>query len=166
MALVLLGCSGGGGEPSPRVTEGSPTPSPIATATVERTPTLSPEEAVIEAYLRYWDVYGDGLYDLDTSRLSEVMTGSRLERALDEVQNLQGEGRAVKIVVENRPIVVQLEGDRAVVFDKYENLSHFIDPVTKEPLSEPGAGEVIRDRVTLTRIGETWKVLDSVREVE
>ena len=141
-------------------------PSPAATATAEATPTPSLEEAIIEAYLRYWDVYGEGLYDLDTSHLSEVMTGPRLERALDEVENLREEGRAVKIVVENHPVVVQVEGDRAVVFDEYENQSHFIDPTTKEPVGEPGAGEVIRDTVTLTRSGQTWKVLDSVREVE
>lgn len=166
IVLVIVACKGGGGEPTARVTEPSATPSPIATATVQPTPTVSPEEAVIQAYLHYWDVYGEGLYDLDTNRLSEVMTGPRLERALDEVENLREEGRAVKIVVENQPVVVQLEGDRAVVFDEYENKSHFIDPATKEPVGEPGAREVIRDTVTLTRSGQTWKVLDSVREVD
>lgn len=166
IGLLLAACNGGGGEPTTPAGEPSPTPSPAVTATAEATPTPTVEEAVIEAYLRYWDVYGEGLYDLDTSRLSEVMTGPRLERALDEVENLREEGRAVKIVVENHPVVVQVEGDQAVLFDEYENQSHFIDPATKEPVGDPGTKEVIRDTVTLTRSGQTWKVLDSVREVE
>ena len=166
IALLLAACNGGGGEPTIPAGEPSPTASPAVTATAEVTPTPTIEEEVSEAYLRYWEVYAEGLFDLDTSRFGEVMTGPRLERALDEVESLQEDGRAVKIVVENRPVVVQVEGDQAVVFDEYENQSYLIDPETKDPVGDPGAGEVIRDTVTLTRSGETWKVLDSVREVE
>jgi hypothetical protein len=134
--------------------------------TVEPTPTASPEETVEEAYLHYWEVYGEALFNLDNSRLSEVMTGPRLERALEEIERLQEQGRAVKIVVENRPVVVEVEGDEALVLDEYENRSYLIDAATKEPLSEPPTtGETIRDRVTLTQVGTTWKVLDTVREV-
>ena len=166
IALLLAACNGGGGQPTTPAGEPSPSPSPAVTATAEATPTPSVEEVVIEAYLRYWDVYGEGLFDLDTSRFGEVMTGPRLERALDEVESLRGDARAVKIVVENHPVVVRVEADEAVVFDEYENNSYLIDPETKEPVGEPGTGEVIRDTVTLTRSGETWKVLDSVREVD
>ena len=166
IALLLTVCNGEGGEPTTPAGEPSHTPSPAVTATAEATPTPTVEETVIETYLRYWEVYGEGLFNLDTSRLSEVMTGPRLERALDEVESLREDGRAVKIVVENHPVVVQVEGDQAVVFDEYENQSHFIDPATKEPVGDPGTKEVIRDTVTLTRSGQTWKVLDSVREVE
>jgi len=141
-------------------------PSPAVTETAEATPTPTIEEEVSEAYLRYWDVYSEGLFDLETSRFDEVMRGPRLERAVDEIESLRQDGRAVKIVVENHPVVVKVEGDEAVVFDEYENDSYLIDPETKEPVGDPGTGEVIRDTVTLTRSGQTWKVLDSVREVE
>ena len=163
LGIFLAACNGAtpSSEPTPKES-----PSPAGTVTVEPTPTASPEEAVKETYLHYWEVYSESLFNLDSTRLSEIMTGPRVERALEEIERLQEQGRAVKIVVENRPVVVQVEGDQAVVLDEYENRSHFIDPETKEPLSEPPAtGETIRDRVTLTRVGDTWKVLDTVREV-
>jgi len=43
-------------------------PSPAVTETAEATPTPTIEEEVSEAYLRYWDVYSEGLFDLETSR--------------------------------------------------------------------------------------------------
>jgi hypothetical protein len=164
LAIVLAACNGGPPSHQPTPTEA---PSPfLGQATAEPTATGSPEQTVKEAYLHYWGVYSEALFNLDSSRLSEVMTGPRLERALQEIERLEKQDRAVKIVVENRPVVVQVEGDQAVVLDEYENRSHFIDPETKEPLSEPPTtGETIRDRVTLTRVGDTWKVLDTVREV-
>ncbi len=163
LAILLAGCNGGTPSQEPTATEA---PSRSPTVTVEPTPTAAPEEAIKEAYLHYWEVYGEALFNLDSSRLSEVMTGPRLERALQEIEQLEEQGRAVRIVVENRPVVVEVEGDEALVLDEYENRSYLIDAATKEPLSEPPTtGETIRDRVTLTRVGDTWKVLDTVREV-
>lgn len=163
LAIFLAGCNGGAPSQEPIPTE-APSPSPAVT--VEPTPTAAPEEAVKEAYLHYWGVYAEALFNLDSSRLSEVMTGPRLERALQEIEQLEEQGRAVKIVVENRPVVVEVQRDEALVLDEYENRSYLIDAATKEPLSEPPTrGETIRDRVTLTRVGDTWKVLDTVREV-
>ena len=169
-ALALSGCDGGEGEGERANGQGSPTPAATATATVaptqtpSATATTSPEEQVSQAYLHYWDVYADALYNLDTSRLTDVMTGPRLERALNEVKQLRDQGRAVRIVVENHPVVVQIESDRAVVYDEYENRSYFIDPTTKEALNRTEGSQTIRDTVTLTRVGQTWKVLDTVRE--
>lgn len=170
LTLAVFGCGGGEGEGERVNGQGSRSPAATATATAApthtptATATLSPEEEVEAAYLRYWDVYADAVYNLDTSRLPDVMTGPRLERGLNEIQQLRDEGRAVDIVVENHPVVVQIEGDRAVVYDEYENRSYFIDPTTKEALSHPEGSQTIRDTVTLTRVGQTWKVLDTVRE--
>jgi hypothetical protein len=166
LTLLLTACNGGDGGQSTPSASSTPAATQTAAPTVVPTATPSVEEEVSQAYLHYWEVYSEALYNLDTSRLSEVMTGPRLERALEEVQGLQDQGRAVKIVVDNRPVVVQAGSDQAVVLDSYENRSYFIDPVTKEPLSQPPeTAETIRDRVTLTRVGGTWKVLDTVREV-
>lgn len=163
VAPIILAACAGDREP-PETPRASRTSS--QTATVEPAASLSPEEVVIEAYLNYWEVYSEGLYDLDESRLNEVTTGPRLDRAIREIQNLRDQGRAVEINVKNNPVLVELLGDQAIVFDEYENRSTFIDPATKEPLSDPGEPEVIRDRVTLTRVGATWSVFDSVREVD
>jgi hypothetical protein len=156
---VLTACGGDGGAGT-----ATPSPRPSTAETVSASPTTSVEEAVTEGYLQYWHVYSDALYNLDASRLGDVMTGPRLQRAIDEVSGLVQQGRAVKIEVSNQPVVLQVDGDKATVFDEYQNRSGFIDPVTKEPLSSPGNAEVIRDSVTLTRVDGVWKVLDSVRE--
>jgi hypothetical protein len=156
---VLTACGGDGGTGT-----ATPSPRPSTAETVSASPTTSVEEAVTAGYLQYWHVYSDALYNLDGSRLSDVMTGPRLQRAINEVSALLQQGRAVKIEVSNQPVVLQINGDRATVFDEYQNRSGFIDPATKEPLSSPGAAEVIRDSVTLTQIDGVWKVLDSVRE--
>jgi hypothetical protein len=138
------------------------TATPVATVAV--TPS-SIEGAVLLAYENYWMVYSEALYNLDSTRLPEVMTGPRLDRALSEIQNLKRDGRAVRIAVENTPIVVSVNGDTAVVLDKYKNQSFFVNPTTKQPITQPGTSETIQDSVTLTRVGTSWKVLDAVREV-
>lgn len=157
-AVLLLACGDGDDTPS------EPTVVPTATQAVAPTATQTVEEEVREAYLRYWEVYAQALIDLDTAGLADVMTGPRLERALDEVEGLRNDGRAVRVVVENNPLVVEVENDEATVFDEYENSSYLVDPETKEPVDTPPNAETIRDTVTMVRIDGTWKVLDSVRE--
>lgn len=115
-------------------------------------------------YLTYWEVYADALYNLDETKLNDVMTGPRLERALTEVQNLRAQNRAVKIDVENQPVVVKVAGDEAMILDRYENRSHFVEPSSKKPLTQPSSSEGLRDMVSLIRVGAVWKVLDIVRQ--
>ncbi|MPZ50274.1 MAG: hypothetical protein GEU75_13420 [Dehalococcoidia bacterium] len=157
--VLLAACSGDDSEPMANST------SPVSTASVTSTATPAPtaEEAVIRDYGRYWEIYGAALLELDSTALADVMTGPRLERALTEVTNLRQQGRAVRIEVENTPLVVSVNGATAVVLDTYENSSHFVDPVTKAALASPSAPQTIRDSVTLVRVGDVWKVLDTVR---
>ena len=161
--LIVLGAScGGDSDPSTGTPNGSaPTITPSATPTQTA---ATVEEAVLRDYLNYWDVYADALLNLDTGRLNEVMTGPRLERALNEVQNLRSQNRAVSIDVENQPVVVNVAGDEATILDRYENRSHFVNPSSKEPLTQPSSSEELRDMVSLIRVGAVWKVVDIVRE--
>lgn len=149
--------------------DGTPTPpsnGTTETSSVAPSATASLDEVIKASYLEYWEVYADALYNLDSSRLAEVMTGPRLERAVDEVDGLLLQGRAVEIDVVNTPGVVQVDGSRAVLVDAYKNMSRFIDPQTKEPLSSPAEPETIRDTVTMDLVDGIWKVYDSVREAQ
>ena len=164
LVVVVAAFASCGGNDQPSEVDESVRQPPTSTSTLVPTP-ATVEEGVLGAYLRYWETYGDALYNLDTTRLAEVMTGPRLDRALNEIQSLKQQGRAVKISVRNRPVVAKVDGDTAVVVDKYENSSYFVNPTTKEATTQPPSGETIQDSVTLTRVGNNWKVLDTVREV-
>jgi len=171
---IAMACGGGDDEPtnSPTPTTmatsaASPTESPTSippTATTT-TATTTPEEEVLAGYADYWDVYRHALRNRDVGHLEEVMTGARLERALREVQTLIDQGKAVEIVVNSRPVVLQIMGEQAIIFDEYDNNSYYIDPVTKEPVgATPSTPDVLQDTVTMQRIDGVWKVRDSVRE--
>lgn len=159
-AAAVMACSGDDDS------DNTPTASPPQSTTTSPAATPSIEDEVIAGYLKYWEVYSEALFNLDASRLSNVMDGPRLERAIGEISDLEQQGKAVEIDVDNQPAVVEVEGDTAVVLDNYENRSRFIDPQTKEPLSSPGDAEVIRDTVTLMLLDGVWKVFDTVREAE
>ena len=167
LALGLLAACGGDEESasSTATLTATPTASPT-TAPAAPTPTRSIEDEVLAAYTRYWEVYGDALSRLDGTRLPEVMTGPRLQRALDEIERLRADGQAVRIVVDNDPLVAAISGDEATVVDQYENSSYLIDATTKEPVGERGEPNTLRDTFTLVREDGAWKVRDSLRQVE
>lgn len=166
-AVLPLAACGGDDDASETATPDTRTSSPAATTATSApmTVTPSPEDEVLDAYANYWSVYAAALRDRDSSHLAEVMTGPRLDRALTEVETLKTQGQAVQIVVNSRPVIVSIEGDRALVMDEYENQSHLIDPTTKQPLqTTPAPGPTLRDRVTLQRSDSGWKVLETVRQ--
>lgn len=167
-AVLPLASCGGGDE------DGSDTPTPdtrtsSATATTATaaptTVTPSPEDEVLEGYANYWSVYAAALRDRDSSHLAEVMTGPRLDRGLQEVAKLQAQGRAIALMVESAPVVLEVRGDQALIADEYQNNSYYIDPETKQPVgATPSAPETLKDTVTMQRVNGVWKVRDGVRE--
>ena len=163
---VFLSCGNGESEPrTPTATTSNPTTTVTSSAT--STPTaaaLSADQQVLAAYRRYWDVYTDALYTLDSSQLEQVMAGPRLARALDEIESLRRQGRAVRIVVRNDPLVAAVQTTEAVVIDQYQNESFVVDARTKEPVGGRGPAQSIRDTFTLTRVDGVWKVVDSIRQ--
>ena len=164
--LALVAC-GGDDDASATPTSDSRTSSPVAsTATsVPTTVTPSPEDEVLAAYADYWEVYAAALRDRDSSHLAEVMTGPRLDRGLQEVAALEAQGRAIALMVESDPVVLEGRGDQALIEDEYQNNSYYIDPETKQTMgATPSAPETLKDTVTMQRIDGVWKVRDGVRE--
>ncbi|MCZ7576319.1 MAG: hypothetical protein M5U18_04415 [Dehalococcoidia bacterium] len=162
LAMVVAACGGEDAEPTATATA----PMPTSTPTVPQpTATPDPEAEVLAAYARYWDVYTEALRNRDDSRLDEVMTGPRLQRGLQEIADLRAEGRAIQLVVQPNPVVLEISEDFALVSDEYENNSYYIDPVTKQPVgATPVGSETLIDLTTLQRVGGVWKVSDGVRE--
>lgn len=166
-AVLPLGACGGDDDASDTPTPDSRTSSPVATTatSVPTTVAPSPEDEVLDAYSNYWSVYAAALRDRDSSRLAEVMTGPRLDRGLQEVADLAAQGRAIALMVESNPVVLEVRGDQALIADEYQNNSYYIDPETKQPAgATPSAPETLKDTVTMQRVDGVWKVRDGVRE--
>lgn len=164
MALAAA-CGGDEAGPTPAATATPGNASPTRTVVAGPTATPDPEAEVLAAYAEYWEIYIEALRNRDDSRLGEVMTGPRLQRGLQEIADLHAQGRAVQLVVDNSPIVLEIRGDLALISDEYENNSYYIDPVTKEPVgATPVGSETLKDLITLERVDGVWKVRDGVRE--
>jgi len=164
--MLLVACNGGGGEPT--TPAGEPSPSPVATATAEATPTatISVEDEVSEAYLDYWQVYADAVFDLDEAKLAAAMTEQQLERTRQEIENLRQRGRAAKIVVEHDFLIIDIDpvAGTATIRDQYANRSYELDVETKEMIGEAAPGTIVTDTYFLVKEGGTWKVRDGIRQ--
>ncbi|HMS71559.1 MAG TPA: hypothetical protein PKB03_00860 [Baekduia sp.] len=165
VAALAAACGGDDADPTPTTIATGADPSPTATIAAQPTSTPDPDAEVLAAYAKYWEVYIEALRNRDDSRLDEVMTGPRLERGLQEIADLHAQGRAVQLVVENSPVLLEIRGDLALISDEYENNSYYIDPVTKQPVgATPVGSETLKDVITLQRVDGVWKVRDGVRE--
>lgn len=121
------------------------------------------EQAVEEAYLRYWAVYSDALYTLDTSRLDEVMAGTELQLAIERVEELRSSNRAAKIDVEHNHVIVDIGSTTAAIEDRYLNKSYLVDATTKQPLQSPDEGEIENIACRLELRDGIWKVVEVVQ---
>jgi hypothetical protein len=131
--------------------------------TVRSTPALGPRQQVVEAYDRYWQAYSHALYSLNTSRMSEVATGSELQQVQAQVVSLRRDKRAVRTRVTHHSLVVSITGDKASVYDEILNRSFTIDPVTKQPPQGSNQADLEKDVYFFQKIHGTWKVVRSVR---
>jgi len=136
--------------PLPVVVAPGATPAPPGTA-----------QAVERAYLHYWDVYANALFTLDSSHLSEVMSGTELDGRRQQIDELRSQNQAAKIVVEHQYEIVLLGPSRAGVEDHYVNKSYTIDATSKRPLQSPGAGETEDVAFQLELVDGSWKVVSS-----
>jgi hypothetical protein len=140
-----------------------------ASPTSERGAVASPtnmidvEQAVEQAYLRYWDIYGDALYTLDTSHLDEVMAGTELQLALERIEGLRSSNQAATIDVEHNHVIVDISSTTAAIEDRYLNKSYLVDATSKQPLQSPDEGEIESIACRLELRDGIWKVVEVVR---
>ncbi|MDI6872306.1 MAG: hypothetical protein QME79_13340 [Bacillota bacterium] len=166
LILLLTACNGGDGGQSTPSASSTPAATQTAAPTVVPTATPSVEEEVSQAYLHYWEVYAEAVFNLDESSLPEVMTVPDLERAREEVETLRQRGRAAKIVVEHNFVILQLDpvAGTATIRDEYTNRSYEVDANTKEMIGDAPQGNLLTDTYFLVKEGGTWKVRDGIRE--
>ena len=178
LAAAACGCDAGAGpaEPPPGTALASsgaappgtvvpyPPPEPDAADLPPPAPPLPPEQReLLAAHARYWELYAEALLALDASRLPEVMTGARLERAREEIARLRAAGHAVRLDVESEPVVGMLRGGEAVVIDRYRNQSYLVDAESLRPVSARGVATTVHASFSLVREEGRWKVAESHR---
>jgi hypothetical protein len=158
LAALFAACDGGGDTNTPAPTRSA---SPAATAGPSATPSL--EEEISEAYLVYWDAYSKALLELDLSQVDEVAAGEQLERIRQEIEDFRSQGVALRVVVEHDFVLVEASSTKATVVDEIINNSFFVDPVTKEPPTAEGSGEVLKDTYQLEKTDGRWIVTNGSR---
>ena len=151
-------------EPTPATLPYPPPEAEPPAAEVRPAPPPPAEQELLRAYARYWELYAEALLALDPSRLPEVMTGPRLERAREEIARLRAAGHAVRVDVESSPIVGMLRGEEAVIVDRYRNQSYLVDAGSGRPIAARGVANSVHVTVSLLREEGSWKVRDSRRE--
>jgi hypothetical protein len=122
------------------------------------------EQAVSDAYLNYFQVSGEALYNLDPSPLGTVAADDELDGLRKSIEQDRNQGRAVKTNVRHNFLVVKVQGDDAQIVDNYDDSSIFIDPTTKQPLPGQVAPASYEDAPVasvlyhLHRFDGVWKV--------
>jgi hypothetical protein len=117
---------------------------------------------IAEAYCRHWEVLARAQYDLDTSRLGEVMAGAELARAEEDIRRLRANGRAVRIAVDLNFRVTNATPDAATVYDEYVNRSVFLDAATKQEIPTKEPPGIVKMSFEMRKFDGTWKVVETV----
>ena len=120
-------------------------------------------EEVQAAYSRFWDIRTEAAFNLDVSRLPEVMDGPALEREREQIADLEARGVAAVIEAEHEVGLLSLSPEDAELYDEYLNRSYVVDRATKEPVGTPEPEEVVKVSFRLRKIDGVWKVVDSER---
>lgn len=120
-------------------------------------------EEVEAAYSTFWGVRAEAAFNLDASRLPEVMDGPALEREREQIADLRARGVAAVIEADHEVGLLSLSQEEAELYDEYLNRSYLVDPATKEPVGAPEPEEVVKVSFRLKKIEGVWKVVDSER---
>jgi hypothetical protein len=142
-------------------------PSQTAPAAAEGTPTELPTvepalaDEVGNAYVTFWRVRSQAALELDSSHLPEVMAGDYLQNFATHLDGLRIQSRAVKTQVTLNYNVVKASSEAAIVHDRIEDESFYIDPETQKPLTDPANDQVMIE-FSMAKLDGVWKVTDSV----
>lgn len=150
--FVAAGCS----------SSASTTPKPTASTPFTATSTTldQGEQAVVDAYRRYWQIYiavGSEM-KLPDPRLAEVATGEGLRTLGSAFLADKAGGHVLRGTIDLAPKVVELAPDKALVRDCYASHILVVDAATGRPLG-PERPERVLVTVTLVPESGTWKVL-------
>ena len=163
LVLSVAACGGGDSEPAPTATATAAVPTSTPTVPPP-TATPDPEAEVLAAYLAYWDRYAEAVLNLDESVLIGAASDDELQQVRDEIETYRSQGVALRVVIEHRPVVLELTEMSATVFDEMTNNSFYVDPETLEPPEGEGSGETLIDTFFLEKVDGRWIVTRSVRQ--
>jgi len=140
------------------------TPLVVSSPSASPRPTVDPvlADEVSQAYQHYWQVRAEALFDLDPSRLPEVMAGEHLAAAEQLIDELRSEGRAIVTDVDHHYAVVRASPDTAQIADTYVDQSIYVDPQSHSPLTGP-ANDKLQELYEMNKIDGTWRVVSLVR---
>ena len=124
------------------------------------------EQQVIEAYLRYWQVYSDAVLNLDTSHLNEVLAGPALQWVTDEVTGLKEKNTPAKVNVQHNYAVVRLGDTTATLVDNYVSQSVYVDPKTRQPLPRTDPPTHVEQSFDFQKVDGVWKIVGGNRTVQ
>jgi hypothetical protein len=122
-------------------------------------------QAVMAAYLNYWKVSSDALFNLDPAPLDAVADGKTLIGLQQSVEQNRAAGRAIETNVKHDALVIRVQGDDAELVDNYADSSIYVDPTTKQPLpgqaapASPDQAPVVSIKYQLHRFDGVWKVV-------
>ena len=124
----------------------------------------------MDAYLNYWKVSGQALYNLDPAPLDAVAAdGKTLPGFTKSIDAGSAAGPRHKTDVKHNALVVSVEGDDAELVDNYADSSIWVDPTTKQPLpgqvapASPDVAPVVSIKYQLHRFDGVWKVVGGTR---
>jgi len=127
------------------------------------------------AYDRFWQVRTEIMAAPDADaelNASLALDGPALQRELDVIHQLRGDGQAEVIRVEHHPTVMYADDQQYVIYDDYVNSTYLIDAKSKAPLgdgpnTEPSASHYAywlkKTPEPRNPLGYLVKVVDSVR---
>jgi hypothetical protein len=149
------------GTPVLATVNGTPVPVP--------TPLPELESAVSAAYLHYFEVSRDALFNLDPAQLDQVSGGHELSALQEDIASDRAAGRALKTDVEHNFRVLTVINDQAVIADSYRDSSIYVDAVSHQPLSgqvipsSPSQAPTVSVIYKLQLIDGIWKVVDGAK---
>lgn len=126
------------------------------------TPSSTDIKATVEqAYLHGWDVWADALLKLDTSHLSDALSGDALTKVTTQVEEQRRKNQPVRIRVEHNYIIALINSTAASVDDRYINHSVRLDPKTQQPI-EKDPNQRVHRSFTLRLVNGIWKIAEII----